>query len=115
MSSIIVKVRMSGGTYVARAGNSYEAKTASCTSSPTEAVIKAAQKYFSSENVVVDRKSDGEYTAKIAATESRLDIALAACRSIRFAVKNAERFKGEFSLNDLLAADHLARKAIEMS
>lgn len=38
--------------------------------------------------------------------------AFAACQSIRFAVKNASRHRGEFSLNDILAADRLAREAL---
>lgn len=46
------------------------------------------------------------------AATSPADLALAACRSIRFAVKNAERFKGEYNLNDILAADQLARQAL---
>lgn len=46
------------------------------------------------------------------ATPAQIDAAFAACRSIRFAVKNAARFGGEFSLNDLLAADKLAREAL---
>lgn len=44
--------------------------------------------------------------------EKQLDLALSACRSIRFATKQAERFGGEFSLNDLLTADRLARAAL---
>jgi hypothetical protein len=45
--------------------------------------------------------------------DSQLDTALAACRSIRFAVKQASRHGGEFSLNDILAADRLAREALK--
>jgi len=40
------------------------------------------------------------------------ELAFAACRSIRFATENAVRHGGEYSLNDLLAADKLARDAI---
>lgn len=47
----------------------------------------------------------------IAATAQR-DLALAACRSIRFAVKNAKRHGGEYNLNDLEAADRLAKEAL---
>lgn len=43
---------------------------------------------------------------------TQLDLALAACRSIRFANDNAMRHGGEYSLNDLLAADKLARDAL---
>lgn len=41
------------------------------------------------------------------------DLALAACRSIRFANSNAVRHGGDYSLNDLLAADKLAKEALE--
>lgn len=44
--------------------------------------------------------------------KKKLELALAACRSIRFATTNATRFGGEYSLNDLLAADRLAREAL---
>lgn len=47
-----------------------------------------------------------------APTADQIEAAFAACRSIRFAVKNAARFNGEFSLNDLLSADRLARAAL---
>ena len=43
---------------------------------------------------------------------SQLDLALAACRSIRFATAQAARHGGDYSLNDLLAADKLAREAL---
>jgi len=43
---------------------------------------------------------------------TQLELALAACRSIRFASDNALRHGGEYSLNDLLAADKLAREAL---
>lgn len=43
---------------------------------------------------------------------SALELALAACRSIRFAVTQADRYSGEYSLNDILAADKLAREAV---
>jgi hypothetical protein len=45
-------------------------------------------------------------------TSTQVQSAFAACRSIRFAVKNASRYGGEFSLNDILAADRLAREAL---
>jgi hypothetical protein len=45
-------------------------------------------------------------------TADQIATAFAACRSIRFAVKNASRWSGEFSLNDILAADRLAREAL---
>lgn len=48
-------------------------------------------------------------------TAKQVELAFAACRSIRFAVKNAERYGGDFSLNDLLAADRLAREALAPS
>ncbi len=47
-----------------------------------------------------------------ARTPDQVETAFAACRSIRFAVVNASRHGGEFSLNDLLAADRLAREAL---
>lgn len=52
--------------------------------------------------------------AKAARTPRDVEIenAFAACRSIRFAVKNASRYGGEFSLIDILAADRLAREAL---
>lgn len=52
--------------------------------------------------------------AKAARTprDAEVESAFAACRSIRFAVKNASRYGGEFSLNDILAADRLAREAL---
>lgn len=52
--------------------------------------------------------------AKAARTprDAEIENAFAACRSIRFAVKNASRYGGEFSLNDILAADRLAREAL---
>lgn len=40
------------------------------------------------------------------------DTAFAACRSIRFAVNNASRYGGEYSLTDILAADVLAKEAL---
>ena len=43
---------------------------------------------------------------------SASELAFAACRSIRFAVLNAERYGGEFSLNDILAANRLANEAL---
>lgn len=45
-------------------------------------------------------------------TPAQIESALAACRSIRFAVVNASRHGGEFSLNDILAADRLAMAAL---
>lgn len=46
-------------------------------------------------------------------TPKQIDLAFAACRSIRFAVDNAGRYGGEFSLNDILAADRLAKDALQ--
>lgn len=43
----------------------------------------------------------------------RSDLAFAACRSIRFATEQAVRHGGDYSLNDLLAADKLARDALK--
>lgn len=43
---------------------------------------------------------------------NRAELAFAACRSIRFAIDQAVRHGGEYSLNDLLAADRLARAAL---
>jgi hypothetical protein len=42
------------------------------------------------------------------------DAALIACQSIRFANTNSIRHGGEYSLNDLLAADRLAMEALRM-
>ncbi len=54
---------------------------------------------------------DGARGAK--ANQAQLDLALAACRSIRFAVANARRHGGDYNLLDILAADKLAREALE--
>lgn len=43
----------------------------------------------------------------------QIEAAMAACRSIRFAVMNSNRHGGDFSLNDILAADRLAREALD--
>jgi hypothetical protein len=43
---------------------------------------------------------------------NRSELAFAACRSIRFANDQAVRHGGDYSLNDLLAADKLAREAL---
>ncbi len=40
------------------------------------------------------------------------NLALSACHSIKFATENAARHGGDYSLNDLLAADLLAREAL---
>ena len=42
-----------------------------------------------------------------------LSLALAACRAILFAAKQAQRHRGEYSLPDLLAAQKLARAALD--
>lgn len=42
----------------------------------------------------------------------QVESAFAACRSIRFAGDNAVRHGGEYNLTDLLAADRLAREAL---
>lgn len=46
MNTVLVKIRQSGGTYLARAGRARKAKTASCTSSEVFAAQRAAAKYF---------------------------------------------------------------------
>jgi hypothetical protein len=46
-------------------------------------------------------------------TIAQTDAAFAACRSIRFAVLNADRHAGEFNLNDILAANRLACEALQ--
>ncbi len=48
-----------------------------------------------------------------APTAAQTEAAFAACRSIRFAVLNADRHAGEFSLNDILAANRLACEALQ--
>lgn len=40
-------------------------------------------------------------------------LAMAACRAILFAAKQAHRHRGEYSLPDLLAAEQLARAALD--
>jgi len=50
---------------------------------------------------------------KTSQTYTPLELALAACRSILFAGKQAERYRGEYSLTDLCAAEKLARDAID--
>ena len=50
-----------------------------------------------------------------ASSPAQVQSAFAACRSICFAVENAARYGGEFSLNDILAADRLAREALRES
>ena len=42
-----------------------------------------------------------------------LSLALAACRAVLFAAKQAQRYRGEYSLPDLIAAEQLARAAID--
>jgi hypothetical protein len=54
-----------------------------------------------------------ELVNELSDVTNQLNVALAACRSIRFAVTNAARHGGEYSLNDLLAADHLAKDALQ--
>ena len=58
------------------------------------------------------QESGARRMAKEIPAEAQLALALAACRSIRFAVTQAARYGGEFSLNDILAADILARDAL---
>lgn len=41
-----------------------------------------------------------------------LSLAMAACRAVLFAAKQAKRYRGEYSLPDLIAAERLARAAI---
>lgn len=47
--------------------------------------------------------------------ERELSLALVACRAVLFAAKQAKRYRGEYSLPDLAAAEQLARAAIEAS
>ena len=49
----------------------------------------------------------------VGCTLAQVELAFAACRSINFATENAVRHGGEYSLNDLLAADKLAREALD--
>jgi len=42
-----------------------------------------------------------------------LSLALAACRAILFAAKQAQRHRGEYSLPDLAAAERLAHAALD--
>lgn len=56
--------------------------------------------------------SVAELVNELNAVTAQRDAALAACRSIRFAGSNAVRHGGEYSLNDLLAADRLAKEAL---
>ena len=44
-----------------------------------------------------------------------LSLALAACRAVLFAAKQAKRYRGKYSLPDLIAAERLARAAIDAS
>lgn len=44
-----------------------------------------------------------------------LSLALAACRAVLFAAKQAKRHRGKYSLPDLIAAERLARAAIDAS
>jgi hypothetical protein len=46
------------------------------------------------------------------APSDTLTLALSACRAILFAGKQAKRHRGEYSLNDLLAAESLAATAL---
>ena len=46
-------------------------------------------------------------------TATPLSLAMAACRAILFAAKQAQRHRGEYSLPDLLAAEKLARAALD--
>lgn len=50
--------------------------------------------------------------ASAAAPAAQVQSAFAACKSIRFAFKNAARYGGEWNLNDLIACDRLAREAL---
>lgn len=45
--------------------------------------------------------------------DTPLSLALAASRAILFAAKQAQRHRGEYSLPDLLAAEKLARAALD--
>jgi hypothetical protein len=44
-----------------------------------------------------------------------LSLALAACRAVLFAAKQAKRHRGKYSLPDLAAAEYLAGAAIDAS
>ncbi len=58
MNSVLVKIRQSGGTYLARAGRGRKAKTASCTSLEVTAAQRAAAKYFGLDSCNVQKESD---------------------------------------------------------
>lgn len=128
---IEIVVNFRGDTYHARAGAGKAAKLASSTSGALFAAAAAARKYFRglesnvfqiNEGSCSDRKPWIYYAQRVntepcttpAASGDQLKTALAACRSIRFAGTNALRHGGEYSLNDLIAADRLAREALEM-
>jgi len=53
-----------------------------------------------------------ELVNELNAVTQQCQLALAACRSIHFAVKNAKRHGGDYNLNDLHAADRLAKEAL---
>ena len=44
-----------------------------------------------------------------------LSLAMAACRAVLFAAKQAKRHRGKYSLPDLAAAEYLAGAAIDAS
>lgn len=59
-----------------------------------------------------DTRAEAITTWNTRAPNPKAELAFAACRSITFATANAVRHGGDYSLNDLLAADKLARAAI---
>ncbi len=60
----------------------------------------------------MEKKTVAELVNELNEVTAQRDAAFAACRSIRFATENAVRHGGDYSLNDLLAADKLARDAM---
>ena len=62
----------------------------------------------------METTSVAQLVNRLSACEQQCRHALAACRSIRFANNQAVRHGGEYSLNDLLAADRLAKEALQM-
>lgn len=58
MSTVLVKIRQAGGTYVARAGRGRKATTASCTGLEVFAAQRAAAKYFRLDACNVQTESD---------------------------------------------------------
>ncbi len=64
--SVVIAVRMAGGTYTARAGIGKHAKTASCTSDALTAALRAAAKWFGlpESQIVVARRAECLFYAR---------------------------------------------------